>query len=236
VELCDADAPVGTGDAGAASSPEPADAAVADPPPPVPVVDDESRCGAAPSPLAETTAAADAAAASETRDGSPRHLWATYDRTVARLRRVAYRVLHDEHEAEDAAHDAFVSARASLDRLRDPALLENWLIRIAKNAAATRLRRRKRMTPDHRVVAEEPPEGWELPRVRFRSGSTEPPPDAVAAVRSALESVPETWRSAFLARVLRGRSIPQIADEQGVSPACVKTRISRVRSRLRRSI
>lgn len=169
-------------------------------------------------------------------DGSPRHLWASYGRTVARLRRVAYRVLRDEHEAEDAAHDAFVAARRSLTSLRDPALIDHWLVRIAKNAASTRLRRRLRMTPDHRIVAEEPPPGWEPPRVMFRSGSTEPPPESVAALRAEFEGVPEPWRRAFLARVLRGLSIEEIAVEQGVTPACVKTRISRVRSRLRRSL
>src|SRR5829696_9322831 len=64
------------------------------------------------------------------------HLDAAY-----RLARV---MMHDQMEAEDATHDAFVQAWRSWSTLRDQARFEAWFDRILVNTCRDRLRRSTR--------------------------------------------------------------------------------------------
>ena len=59
------------------------------------------------------------------------------------LFRAARAILRDDAEAEDALHDAWLSAYRSMGQFRGDATLSAWLARIAANAArARRLPRR----------------------------------------------------------------------------------------------
>ena len=167
-------------------------------------------------------------------------VWAAYGPMAERLRRVAYNVLRDEHEAEDAVHDAMVLAHARIGDLRDPRRFEGWLLRIARNAAATRARKRQRCSPGGSLTDDDG-EGQEsrdprLPRVTTRFGSREPAPPDVASVREGIEALTPVLLACFRARYQFGRTLRDIAAEQGVSVACVKTRLTRVAGRLRASI
>jgi RNA polymerase sigma-70 factor (ECF subfamily) len=149
-----------------------------------------------------------------------------------RLRRTAYRMVRDGHEAEDIAQEVILAAFRNVHRLRDPARLEGWLLRIARNLATTRRRRIGRIRPDQRLSGAEPDEVAERDSPWADLRSTEPGPDAVLAVRYAWDDIPDAWRHAFRARFEQGRTFHDIAAEQGVSVACVKTRLTRVRKRL----
>ena len=59
--------------------------------------------------------------------------------------RLARVILHDEADARDATHDAFVRAWRSWSSLRDPARFEAWFDRILVNACKDRLRRSSRI-------------------------------------------------------------------------------------------
>ncbi len=61
-----------------------------------------------------------------------RHLDASY--------RLAYLILGERADAEDATHDAFVTAWAKWSTLRDPLLFEHWFDRILVNTCRNRLR------------------------------------------------------------------------------------------------
>lgn len=163
-------------------------------------------------------------------------VWSAYERMAGRLRRAAYRVCRDGHEAEDVVHDTMVAAHHSFHTLRDLASLEPWLVRIAKNQAASTARRRRRCRLDDRPLTEETADARRRPGSSDRFASPEPPAETVAALRAALDSAPPTWREAFRARIVQGLPFAQIAADQGVSIACVKTRVTRVRKRLRDAI
>jgi RNA polymerase sigma-70 factor (ECF subfamily) len=63
--------------------------------------------------------------------------------------RVAYLITHDEHEAADAAQEAFLRAYRSLKSFKLGQPLRPWLLRIATNTALNRIQaaqRRERMT------------------------------------------------------------------------------------------
>ena len=58
--------------------------------------------------------------------------------------RVAYAVLHDAAEAEEAAQDGFVKAYRALGRFRRGSPFRPWLLRIVGNEARNRVRARSR--------------------------------------------------------------------------------------------
>ena len=57
-----------------------------------------------------------------------------------RALRLAVRITGDVHEAAEAVQDGFVSAFVRIEKLREPAKFEGWLLRIVSNAAISRLR------------------------------------------------------------------------------------------------
>jgi RNA polymerase sigma-70 factor (ECF subfamily) len=63
--------------------------------------------------------------------------------------RVAYLITHEEHEAADAAQDAFLRAYRALGSFKRGQPLRPWLLRIVTNTALNRIQaaqRRERMT------------------------------------------------------------------------------------------
>jgi hypothetical protein len=81
--------------------------------------------------VASETARADAF-----RTLADRHLDASY--------RLAHVILGQRAEAEDASHDAFVTAWRNWSSLRDPELFEHWFDRILVNTCRNRLRHSSR--------------------------------------------------------------------------------------------
>lgn len=61
--------------------------------------------------------------------------------------RVAYRILGDSAEAEDAVQDSWVSAWKSLANFRGDSSASTWLYRVVTNAALAQVRRRKPTVP-----------------------------------------------------------------------------------------
>ena len=57
---------------------------------------------------------------------------------------VAYRILGNQPDAEDAAQDAFISAYKNFHKFRGDSAVATWLYRIAVNAALMKLRRDRR--------------------------------------------------------------------------------------------
>jgi RNA polymerase sigma factor (sigma-70 family) len=77
-----------------------------------------------------------------------RDAWGTiYDRYADHLHDYCWGILRDRHEAEDALHDAFVTAATKLHQLRDPSSLRPWLYSICRTQALARTRRRARELP-----------------------------------------------------------------------------------------
>lgn len=91
----------------------------------------------------------DAPRSSAFRQLSERHLDRSY--------RLANIILRDPSEAEDAVHDAFVTAWRKWDSLRDLERFEAWFRRIVVNTCRDRLRRRARVAvldlAEHRSLA-----------------------------------------------------------------------------------
>jgi RNA polymerase sigma-70 factor (ECF subfamily) len=127
--------------------------------------------------------------------------------------RYATLMMGNREDAEDATHDAALTAWRHLGELRDPARFEAWFGRIVVNACRDRLRSRRRL-PLH--VALDP----EL---------SSPDPNSGFARRDALADAIRTLsadhREAVVLRYFEDLTVDQIAARIGVGAGTVKSRL-----------
>ncbi len=143
---------------------------------------------------------------------------------VEMLYRVAFRLLGDQHEAEDIVQDTFRSAWTSR-HLFDPARSERaWLLSILRRRAADHWRR---------SAAVVPPGNGELPQPAAPTGQDPFAAELSSAMQRALGRLPEELRETLLLVVVGGLTHQEAADMQGIPLGTVLSRVSRARSRLR---
>lgn len=151
-----------------------------------------------------------------------------------RLYRIARGVVRNDSEAEDIVQEAYVRAFAHLDAFRGDSSLATWLSRIVINEALGRLRKRRR------TVAM--PENPQAEIIRFPLNPSDDPERTMAQrqilqlVEQATDSLPDVYRTVFVARVIEGLSIEETADLLGVRPQTVKTRLHRARTLVRKAL
>ncbi|RVC51353.1 RNA polymerase sigma factor [Mesorhizobium sp. M4B.F.Ca.ET.088.02.2.1] len=151
-----------------------------------------------------------------------------------RLYRIARGVVRNDAEAEDIVQEAYVRAFASRAAFRGDASLSTWLSRIVINEALGRLRKRKRT-----VAMPENPDAQIIP---FPLNASDDPErtmaqrQILALVERATDSLPDVYRSVFIARVIEGFSMDETADLLGVKPETVKTRLHRARALVRKAL
>lgn len=151
---------------------------------------------------------------------------------------VARRFLHNEADACDAVQEAFLAAFRSLHRFEGNARLSTWLHRIVVNAALMKLRSDRRHPA--RSIEELLPafreDGHQRNPARpWKPGAADGIPDSEIreVVRSAIGQLPEPFRTVLLLRDIEGLNTEQTAEQLGVSPSAVKTRLHRARQALR---
>ena len=151
-----------------------------------------------------------------------------------RVYRVARAMVRDEQEAEDVMQQAYVNAYVHLRQFNGRSLFSTWLTRIAINESLARLRRQRRHEPfdDHSCEAE---------NVMRQHAPGDPEQQAVnrelrAVLEWAIDRLPEGGRDVFVLREVEGLSTAEAADLLGVSQDAVKTRLSRARAVLRRTL
>jgi RNA polymerase sigma-70 factor (ECF subfamily) len=149
--------------------------------------------------------------------GEPGALDEIYERYVARVYGYLRVALRDEHEAEDVAHEVFVSLLRALPRFEVSHVpFRVWLFRVVRNHAANHARK-------HRSVEAMDP--GEVTRRLER----EPPPvgaDALSDVDDAgllrlIEWLPIVQRQVIVLRFVMGFRTGEVAEILGRSPNAV---------------
>ncbi len=153
---------------------------------------------------------------------------ALYRRHVRRVTDTATRVLGRSAEAEDVVQETFLKVFSRLDTLRDPAIFERWLVRIAMNKVRGRLRKRKvlRALGLDRTVDDATLE-------RFAAHST--PPDVraeLARIDTVLRELAPSHRTAWMLHEVEGFSLPDTAAACDCSLATVKRWIRKAKDRI----
>ena len=165
---------------------------------------------------------------------------AIMQRSNRRLYRIARAVVNNDSEAEDVVQEAYVRAFTGLKDFRGESSLATWLSRIVLNEAMGRLRRRR---PTVDVAAMEGSPARQGALIPFPLASTEPDPERTIAQRqisalleSAIDELPEAFRTVLVARAVEGMSIEETAELFGLKPETVKTRLHRARHLLREAL
>ena len=146
--------------------------------------------------------------------------------------RVAFLVLGDAAEAQDAAQEAFVKAYRAIDRFREGSAFRPWLLRIVSNAA----RNRRRAAGRRRGL-----------QLRAEAATTRDAtvPSAEATVLrderrrtllAAINALSADDRLVIGARYFLDLPEAEIAVLAGVAPGTVKSRLSRARGRLAQAL
>ena len=143
--------------------------------------------------------------------------------------RVAYLVLRDRAEAEDATQVALMKAYRALGRFRPGADFRPWLLRIVRNEALNRRRSAGRRAGLALKVAFDPV-----------LGDAAPSPETVVVqnddrsqLLEAVQSLPPRLREVVELRYFLGLSEVETASSLGIALGTVKSRGARAVARLR---
>jgi len=145
----------------------------------------------------------------------------------ARLVAVGRSRCRDEQWAQDAVQDALLSAAEHLEDFRGDGSLEGWLMRMVTNACNRMRRGRKNDPALHSELGDEVGGDTSLPSDSAQQSQL------AEALSAALETLPPDDRAIVLLSEVNGWRGPEIAEAMGISPAAVRTRLSRSRRRLR---
>ncbi|EYF04849.1 RNA polymerase sigma factor RpoE [Chondromyces apiculatus DSM 436] len=173
-------------------------------------------------PLAATSDEALARAAAAGHPGAAAVVWTRFAPLVRRLLR---RTLGPGDEVEDRVQDTFLRFFRSAGELRDPALLQSYIVGIAMRVAREELRRRRlrrwlQLTPTGVL----PEAAW--------SGVDAGARAAVARLYTLLDGVDDRARMLFVLRHIEGLELTEIAAAMDTSLATVKRHLARASQRI----
>jgi RNA polymerase sigma-70 factor (ECF subfamily) len=153
-----------------------------------------------------------------------------------RLYRVIRSIVPDDREPEDVLQETWVRVYEHLDQFGHRASFATWLTRIAFHEALGRKRKSKRWTQ----LDDEA--GDTMPEVN-RHCEPSPTPESLAIqnqlgsiLQSAVDALPEIYRSTFILRDVEGVTTAQAAECLELSEEAVKTRLHRSRAKLRHDL
>lgn len=154
---------------------------------------------------------------------------------------LAYSILRNQQEAEDAVQEGTLKALMRLDQLRCSSSFKGWLMQIVVNEARMRNRHTSRLTVCSLDEEHETTEGQRsiLPEpVDYR----ENPEQALerkemrSAVQDAYDDLPSKYRTVLRLRCTEDLSLSEIGAILDLGMPAVKTRLHRARLHLREQL
>lgn len=143
---------------------------------------------------------------------------------------LAYRMLGNRGEAEEAAQEAFIRAYTKLDSYDPSRKFSTWMLSIASNYCVDLLRKRRTLLlsldqplPSHPALMSDRADGPEAQAVDS---------ELEAAVQELLEELPEEYRQAVVLRYWYDLSYEEIAEVMDSTVSAIKSRLFRARRQL----
>lgn len=138
---------------------------------------------------------------------------------MAAFYRIAYSIVQNQPDAEDAVQQALLNAWRARSRAK-PGLERAWVMRIVVNESLTLLRRRKHtlLTEDFPTLAAPEDDGQS------------------AALHAAIRTLPESLRTPLLLRYMEGMSEKEVAAALHLPLSSVKNRLFRARKLLQKQL
>ena len=154
-----------------------------------------------------------------------------------RMRNVARRILGDAPEVDDIVQDAVIQGLVALDRFRGDARLSTWMHRIVTNAALMQLRRDRRR-PERLLGQRGEPRAESELELGPRSAAESPEDQVILRertqrLRMAIAHEDRRSRELLESCCVEEQSLAEVSARLGISRSAVKTRLFRLRRRLR---
>ncbi len=156
-----------------------------------------------------------------------------------RLIAIFYHMLRDQEVAEDLAQEAFLRIYRARHGYKPTAKFSTWLFRIASNLASNSRRSLGRRKEVPLSIRDSGPLGPRPNEKLIADKSAHMPNRQLAktevqmVVRNALDELNERQRLALLLHKFEGMSYADIGESMELSPAAVKSLLSRARESLR---
>ena len=135
------------------------------------------------------------------------------------LFRMAYSILRNRHDAEDAVQQALLNAWKSRDKVR-PGAERAWMTRIVINESRSILRVRRRC----------------LPIPDFPEEAAPSAPETDTGLYESIGALPEKLRTPLLLKYMEGMSEKETAAALGLPLSSVKNRLFRARNILKKTL
>jgi RNA polymerase sigma-70 factor, ECF subfamily len=154
---------------------------------------------------------------------------------TSRLRRIAFAILRNREDAEDAVQDAFCRAFANLQSFQGRSSFSTWLTRIVINSSLMiRRRRNGRSEASLDELLDNRPEQF-----HFRMVDAGPNPEQICAaveirglVEKQVRQLPPGLQTAFQLYEMEERSAADSMRGLGIGASAFKSRISRARRKI----
>jgi RNA polymerase sigma-70 factor (ECF subfamily) len=152
---------------------------------------------------------------------------------------LAYRMLNNKHEAEDAVQETFMRVYTNLHRYDEQQKFSTWIFRIGTNHCIDRLRKRKHSAYS---LDAEMPDGEGNDYYSMLPGNEDTPEQQIILsetqllIRKAIVALPEKYKSVVILRYLQDMSLQEISDVLDMPVTTVKTRVHRGREYLRKRL
>jgi RNA polymerase sigma-70 factor (ECF subfamily) len=165
-------------------------------------------------------------------DHRNRKLAELVERYYALLYRYAYRLTGSEADAEDLTQQAFLTAQARWDQLRDETKAKSWLFTIARNAYLKELR--GPICIPSSTLDELP--GKLHGKLHGASFETGPFDFDQEQLQNVLNDLPEEFRSPVVLFYFEEFSYKEIAEQMGVPVGTIMSRLARAKAHLRQRL
>ena len=159
-----------------------------------------------------------------------------FARHIGKLYRIAFAVLRNKEDAEDALQDGLCNAYTKLRSFQGRSSFATWLTRIAINSALMTFRRRKAHPETSLDAILESQSEWLLP---YGVVKTRPDPEQICAaieiealVEQHVGRLPAAIRAAFQLGGIDGLSGRESSRALGIPVSAFKSRIFRARRKL----
>lgn len=140
---------------------------------------------------------------------------------------LAYRMLNDAREAEEAAQEAFIRAYTRLESYNPAHKFSTWMLSITSNYCIDLIRKRRALLlsideplPAHPALMSEKSQGPEGQAVRA---------EQEVMVQRLLQTLPEEYRETVVLRYWYDMSYEEIAEAMDTSVSAIKSRLFRAR-------
>jgi len=161
---------------------------------------------------------------------------------MPQLYSTALRMTRNASDAEDLVQETYLKAYRAFDRFEDGTNLRAWLFRILTNTFINTYRSKKRR-PDESELDEiedfylyRRMGGLEAARAQRSAEDELMDHFTDAEVQAAIESIPETYRTAVVLADVQGFSYKEIAEMEQVPIGTVMSRLHRGRKALQKQL